>query len=315
MSVSCTKTWMIEAGRDGRLRGVELAETQRHLESCEACRREEQELGYLGARLRATRSHASEDTLKRNRAALLAALHDRSDSKPEARAPRWRVGTAILAGVALALVLIAVLERRVGSRPSPAATLTPLSGAAAAAPRYSRSTTTASEEVVLHEGSLRIARPVGEQRRLTVLVPDGKIDDIGTTFDVEVHQAHLQRVAVLEGVVVVNVEGATPVVVKAGESWTKKNRDEPVASARATDSPAPEVSAAPQPTQPTPRPSAPPRASAPERRSETNEDEAYLQIVELARTGKRDEARAAARAWLREFPRGFRRPEVAAIAE
>jgi len=49
--------------------------------------------------------------------------------------------------------------------------------------------------------------------------------------------------------------------------------------------------------------------------SETAEDDAYLQIVELLRQGREREARAKAAQYLRNFPHGFRRPEVAKIAE
>jgi len=49
--------------------------------------------------------------------------------------------------------------------------------------------------------------------------------------------------------------------------------------------------------------------------SETAEDDAYLQIVELLRQGREREARAKAAQYMRNFPHGFRRLEVAKIAE
>jgi TolA-binding protein len=44
------------------------------------------------------------------------------------------------------------------------------------------------------------------------------------------------------------------------------------------------------------------------------EDRAYLQIIDLLRTGKASEAREAARDYLRRFPEGFRRVEVGEVA-
>jgi anti-sigma factor ChrR (cupin superfamily) len=44
------------------------------------------------------------------------------------------------------------------------------------------------------------------------------------------------------------------------------------------------------------------------------EDAAYLRVLALLRAGRSDEARAAARAYLARFPRGFRRPEIEPLA-
>jgi hypothetical protein len=44
------------------------------------------------------------------------------------------------------------------------------------------------------------------------------------------------------------------------------------------------------------------------------EDIAYLQVIALMRDGRREEARLAAKNYLRRFPNGFRRVEVEAIA-
>ncbi|HYP99268.1 MAG TPA: hypothetical protein VER96_11420 [Polyangiaceae bacterium] len=48
--------------------------------------------------------------------------------------------------------------------------------------------------------------------------------------------------------------------------------------------------------------------------SDTAEDDAYLQIVVLLRSGREREARAKAAQYLVRFPSGFRRPEVEKIA-
>jgi outer membrane protein assembly factor BamD (BamD/ComL family) len=44
------------------------------------------------------------------------------------------------------------------------------------------------------------------------------------------------------------------------------------------------------------------------------EDAAYLTILALQRAGRREEARAAARRYLAEYPKGYRRAEAERVA-
>ena len=62
---------------------------------------------------------------------------------------------------------------------------------------------------------------------------------------------------------------------------------------------------------PGPAPSAP---SAPDRSADA-EDRAYLRVVALLRDGREREGRSAARAYLRDYPAGFRRDEMQRIAD
>ncbi len=55
-------------------------------------------------------------------------------------------------------------------------------------------------------------------------------------------------------------------------------------------------------------------SSKPATSSGLEEDIAYLRVIALLRDGRREEARLAAKDYLRRFPNGFRRVEVAAIA-
>jgi len=105
---------------------------------------------------------------------------------------------------------------------------------------------------------------------------------------------------------------------------------EPKATAPARAEPSPEaipalrasaeepamVKAPPRPT-PTKRRSARPAYQHPAERPaiDTAEDDAYLQIVGLLRSGHEREARAMASQYLRQFPSGFRRLEVENIAQ
>jgi TolA-binding protein len=54
---------------------------------------------------------------------------------------------------------------------------------------------------------------------LLVRLPDGELEDIGTTFSVTVEEGRTARVAVEEGRVVLRLHGRAPVVIAAGESW------------------------------------------------------------------------------------------------
>ena len=60
----------------------------------------------------------------------------------------------------------------------------------------------------------------------------------------------------------------------------------------------------------------PPAASAKPAASSSGleEDLAYLRVIALVREGRREEARLAAKDYLRRFPQGFRRVEVERIA-
>jgi hypothetical protein len=47
----------------------------------------------------------------------------------------------------------------------------------------------------------------------------------------------------------------------------------------------------------------------------SDEDGAYLRVLRLLRSGREDEARAAAKDYLRRFPTGFRREEMQQLAK
>ncbi len=83
--------------------------------------------------------------------------------------------------------------------------------------------------------------------------------------------------------------------------------------------PAPLVEAVtPLPTVRAPRvPTAPMAATAPTTRPQAAEPEdlAYLHVLALLREGRERDARTAARAYMRDFPSGFRRDEMQRIAD
>jgi hypothetical protein len=114
-------------------------------------------------------------------------------------------------------------------------------------------------EIVLVRGGLSIhVDHASRSGPLVVLLPDGELEDTGTTFSVSAADGETTRVAVQEGSVVLRIHGRLPITVDAGETWLREPR--PVAPAAAAGDPA--LSPAPAQWQPT---AAPTRAAAPHR--------------------------------------------------
>ncbi|HEY1555952.1 MAG TPA: outer membrane protein assembly factor BamD [Kofleriaceae bacterium] len=183
----------------------------------------------------------------------------------------------------------------------------------------------------------------GVWRRLVVLVPDGELDDVGTTFLVRVRDGHTFEVAVEDGRVTFLRGHDAPLLLTAGERWVVH---EPVAAV------APVPSAAPAPPRAPSTPSirvhaaagATGAARAPigdELRDAISdldagdpttasrklreiverypsdpraEDAAYLLAIALQRASDTIGARAAARDYLQRFPNGFRRAAIEPLA-
>ena len=51
------------------------------------------------------------------------------------------------------------------------------------------------------------------------MLPDGELEDIGTTFTVSAEDGRTTRVAVQEGSVVLRIHGQPPVAIGPGETW------------------------------------------------------------------------------------------------
>jgi hypothetical protein len=178
-----------------------------------------------------------------------------------------------------------------------------------------------SRRFVLDSGTLRlaIARSPGDQP-VVVEVPDGELEDEGTTFSVSVAAGRTVSIRVEAGAVVFRQKTGTLLRVPAGESWTD-------ARARATSPPAPPSAPSAEPiVRDPPAPVAPTRAKRAARVTkdaadpgsrgtlEAEEDLQYLRIVALGQEGRDGEAALAAKDYLRHFPLGFRRVEVEEIA-
>jgi hypothetical protein len=217
--------------------------------------------------------------------------------------------------------------------------------------RWSRSDDGTTTTVRLDDGDARIhVDHRGVSRRLVVLVPDGELDDVGTTFLVRVQDGHTVEVAVEDGRVTFIRGHDAPLVLAAGERWVVQD---PVSAV----TPLPTPSPAPPPPIATPRriPSIPstrvhdagstagsargpiddglrdaissldagdPTGASKKLREivarypsdPRAEDAAYLFVIALQRASDTIGARAAARDYLRRFPNGLRRAAIEPLA-
>jgi hypothetical protein len=195
---------------------------------CPVCAGEAETLEVLARALRSSApAERDELHLRRERTRLLASF-DQS-LVPSLRGARSRLWTAAVALLVLssALALGVVF---VGSRPEPrsrtaaapvARSPEPVLIRAATDARWSQRTEPHVERIVLESGSLSIrVQKAGSARRVIVVLPDGELEDIGTTFSVSAAGARTTRVAVEEGSVVLRLRDARPIVLGAGDSWT-----------------------------------------------------------------------------------------------
>jgi hypothetical protein len=330
--------------RDGRLAGAELGAFARHMTTCGACADEARALDGLADGLRTGRVEpADELRVARERTRLLAAF-DRSLLASEREwSGRW-----VLPIAAAIAVICCIL---VSSRPRPSSPLTPPSTAVVRADPdtvWSRKVEGGRENVTLVRGALAVHVDHGasHRERLVVVLPDGELEDIGTTFTVAAARGHTERVTVQEGSVLLRLRGRAPIALSAGEAWTP-DRAPPATGRPAVGASSPSVE---RPERPGPAhreriatsqpPSAAPSGgqdSSDEFRALVRlldagddcqaaagflqfavrhpsdshaEDAAYLRVIALRRCGADDEMKRAAIEYLRVHPHGFRRAEV-----
>jgi hypothetical protein len=341
----CPRLFEAEAIRDGRLTGAERASFERHVTVCRVCSREVQALEALAESLRASPPDptvADELHVRRERTRLLAGL-DRAllapgRSRSSGHRLLWPVVAALVVGV---LVLPRVLR---STWPTARASNAAVHADSTAV--WTERMVGERENVVLERGALwiHVDHSSGEGRLLVVL-PDGELEDIGTTFMVNAEDGRTTRVAVQEGHVVLRLRGQAPIALGPGDTWIPDPRA--VASAWASVV----APAGPAPmarldrgerSTPLSRPSASsasPRAPDPSTdfraamaeldvgdnaqaaaafadfldkhpRDPRSEDAAYLRVVALQRSGDSASMKHAALEYLRRYPAGFRQAEV-----
>jgi hypothetical protein len=230
---ACPRLFEVEALRDGRLTGAEVTRFQGHVRTCTACAQEMRALTELGDALRSTTAppESHELHVRRERTRLLAAFDASLVPVPDRTRPKLWLGA--VAALALLIPLLALLYR---SRP-----VTPVAAApesvkvhAATTTKWSRRAENKLETITLETGTLSIR--VDHQlphRRLLVRLPDGELEDIGTTFSVSAAAGHTTHVTVQDGSVILRLRDAPALTLRAGDSWIPAPT--PPASASATD--------------------------------------------------------------------------------
>lgn len=338
MKPACPRLFEVEALRDGRLTGPERASFGRHVTICRACGREADALDQLVEQLRARTAidePADELRMVRQRTRLLADFDRALLASGRTRPRRWLLGVAAAVTVAGGLLLAPRPRPRPPVAAAPAAIIQPVAGTV-----WSKHADGEAERIVLDQGTLAIHvdHAASGRRRLIVVLPDGELEDIGTTFTVSAGGGHTRQVVVQEGSVLLRVRGAAPVAVNAGQTWAFEPAPAAGAGApiRREAPPVPKLASRPvvrtrrEPEPAEPEPSGAFRAmvrllergdacEAAARSAQfvasypddpRLEDAAYLRVVALQRCGSLDDMKHAARDYLRRFPSAFRRAEV-----
>ncbi len=320
-AAQCSRSWEIEAARDGRLSGEARDALGRHVARCPECRRRSEYVEGLGQALRALEPEIDEVAVRRLRQEVLAEVDaELAGRSIRPRPPKRRryvtalALTACLPFVVLPLILWRRAPTPVASTPK-AVPATLIDARDEGGARWSQETEGDTEYVELSEGTLRLKverKPGG--KRVVVRAPDGEIEDLGTVFRVVVNQGRTQRVGVEEGRVTIRLANKAPITISAGQTWERPDDSQvPASSMVVTSSRSPAVPPIRPPVVATASP--PPSLSAPVPPSNAaQEDEAYLHVIRLLRDGRQEDAKRAAREYLRRFPDGFRREEMGRIA-
>jgi hypothetical protein len=350
---TCPRLFEVEALRDGRLRGPELVRFQAHLRTCADCTREAQDLELLAARLRAPANQPTTDQLhvRRERTRLLAAFDERLAPTRTPNKRRW-LGLAA-AVVTLSVVAgLAFVVWPARQAPAPVSFVAPASDPvtvrADSSAQWSRRAENHIDRIFLHRGALSIhVEQAQPPRRLLVMLPDGELEDIGTTFSVSADSGQTTRVTVQAGSVVLRLRGKPAIVLGAGDAWAPPPPQPVAVPSSSTPAPsAPVPAAKPSPAarglnSPLPSVDAEPSDPAVDFRAATAafnggdninaaarfdafvtahprdpraQDAAYLRILALQRSGNSAAMQQAARNYLSRYPGAFRRAEVEALA-
>jgi len=349
---SCPRLFEVEAARDGRLTGAELANFERHLSVCPVCSREAEAFEAPAAALRTgTAGKRDELHVRRERTRLLATF-DAELVVPSRRWARW-----LLWPIPVAAVLVGgfVIWR---ARPPERDSVHPPSAVvrASSAAEWSERVEGPLERIQLARGSLwlHVDHSSKPDRRLLVVLPDGELEDTGTTFTVSTDGERTTRIEVQDGSVLLRLRGQLPVAIGSGGTWSPSPA--PAASvapsapsAVSTAEPVLQPhSAARQPAALAPSSTEPPAAApapaldpahdfraamstfnsgdntgaaaafarflAQHPRDPRAEDAAYLRVIALHRSGDTRSLKNAVQDYLRRYPAGFRRAEVEALS-
>ena len=326
-SPSCPRNWQSEAAGDGRLTGNELERAARHREHCPECAAQAQELAALTRRLASLPGLPRDPlTVRRARQRLLASLNE-SVVTPTPRP--WPRFPAVIALLPVAVLAYALFLSHAPLDPANAVSKPIVEVLSDGGAHWQVQHEATLDRVEFTDGVASFKVHPHPGRRVLVQLPDGELQDLGTTFEVTVHAGQTEHISVSEGRVLVRLRGQHEFSLQAGERWQRAVVTDPSPEAVPPSAPQganmPHVRALEVTTMhsrqgalpaaslaSSPRPAATARSL--DHTSERTEDAAYLSIVSLLHQQKYAEARARARAYLLQFPTGFRRVEVLNIA-
>ncbi len=253
---------------------------------------------------------------RRERTRLLAAFdHALVSPAPRSNGRRWRLGWAAVA--ALVAGVLVLWRVRPGELPARASAVVHADSTA----EWSERTDDNRETIVLNRGALWIhVDHSSGGGRLLVVLPDGELEDTGTTFTVSAAEGHTTRVAVHEGSVVLRLRGLPPVAIGGGDTWIPEVP--PAASACASAAPPvaatdrswehePPAASARMSLAPPP-PSAPPRTPSPAGAAlEPASSVDFRAAMAALDVGDNAEAAAAFASFLARHPRDPRAEDAA----
>jgi TolA-binding protein len=247
---ACARRWEAEAFHEGRLHGADRASWERHASRCSACKGELSSMRELRQALRGLPVPSIDDLgARRRRQQLLAVAFE----EPTPRRRRGVVWVAFAAALALVFAVVGFAGRgsvqaRVADAPPATSQARATAIVAATGTRWSRQSAGTTDHVDLVEGELAIeVDHAAPSARLTVTVPDGQIEDVGTRFVVQVHDGATRRIVVSEGAVIFRRHDGDAVRLDAPATWTRPSNEpaltSSIASAASPDRSPPEVPA------------------------------------------------------------------------
>jgi ferric-dicitrate binding protein FerR (iron transport regulator) len=227
MTLGCSRSWELDALREGRLTTADAQSFARHMRTCSTCT----ELSARHERLRELgrampTGLPDEVTVRRVRGRILRAAATEIPSR------RLRTLGVLAASVAI-VVFGAWWALKIRPQPVHAVMPTaPISSVVAFAARVSPSPEARwrqervpgpggiVERIWLEDGTLVLeVRHQDGPERFVVMLPDGELEVRGTRFEVVVHESNTERVRVFEGRVALRKSGAPELLLGGGQEW------------------------------------------------------------------------------------------------
>jgi hypothetical protein len=239
----CPRRFEVEAASDGRLTGRARENLELHVRTCAQCRAEAEAFDVLDQSLRALPAPTTDAvTARRDRQRLLAAFNDRQLAAPAGTTPRRAILPVVLVAAGLSAVVVVVQRGRAQRAPDVPPSLVSITPGDAS---WARSDEIGITRVHLDRGELDVhVTHTAAPHEVVVLLPDGELDDVGTTFHVKVDGGWTVAVSVSEGRVVLRRFGDEPISIGAGGSWVRPSQTAATLSALVPDAPPPTATSA-----------------------------------------------------------------------